>query len=200
MSEIPAAAVEAAARKRAEHYESEYDSTHLKWQDFAGEAREILDAALPHLRVQEAGVVDLAGALRETVDAARARRLGSADRRGGGIVSICPLHYVNHGLPHGHICPENSCGCLFRPGERLAANCPLHKDVATTLKAPAEWDGLVFPEYPIVDRAGWADANWDEPITLDDYLARRAVSGVRYEGKVLRGPSYAGSVRSSSTS
>lgn len=42
---ITDAMVKAAARKRAEHYESEYDSTHLKWQDFAGEAREILEAA-----------------------------------------------------------------------------------------------------------------------------------------------------------
>lgn len=42
-------AVQAAAKKRAQHYESEYDSTHLTWQDFAGEAREILTAALPFL-------------------------------------------------------------------------------------------------------------------------------------------------------
>lgn len=46
---IPDEAVEAAAKKRAEHYQSEYDSTHLKWQDFAGEAREILQAAAPLL-------------------------------------------------------------------------------------------------------------------------------------------------------
>lgn len=46
---IPDKAVEAAARKRAQHYESEYDSTHLVWQDFAAEAREILEAAEPYL-------------------------------------------------------------------------------------------------------------------------------------------------------
>ena len=51
--EIPEEAVEAAADKRLEQYGLEYDSTHLTWRDFAGEAREILTAALPHLRVQE---------------------------------------------------------------------------------------------------------------------------------------------------
>lgn len=54
------------------------DAGHYERVAMLSRSKLILEAALPHLRVQEAGVVDLAGALRETVDAARARRLGSA--------------------------------------------------------------------------------------------------------------------------
>ena len=48
-AEIPEAAVTAAAEKLREHYGGEFDASHLAWQDFAGEAREVLAAALPHL-------------------------------------------------------------------------------------------------------------------------------------------------------
>jgi hypothetical protein len=44
---ITEAMVQAAATVRLRQYASEYDATHLSWNDFADEAREILEAALP---------------------------------------------------------------------------------------------------------------------------------------------------------
>lgn len=42
---IPEAAVQAAAEVLYRDYDSEFDASHLSWQDFAGQARKVLDAA-----------------------------------------------------------------------------------------------------------------------------------------------------------
>ena len=49
MPDLPESAVQAAAEVRRRQYDSEFDASHLRWQDFSGEAREILDAAAPVL-------------------------------------------------------------------------------------------------------------------------------------------------------
>lgn len=49
VSGIPDVAIQAAAEVRLRQYDSEYDASHLTWRDFADAAREMLEAALPHL-------------------------------------------------------------------------------------------------------------------------------------------------------
>lgn len=46
---IPEAAIRAVAEVRLRQYGSEYEASHLTWYDFADDARELLEAALPHL-------------------------------------------------------------------------------------------------------------------------------------------------------
>jgi hypothetical protein len=48
-SDVPEAAVHAAAEVMLRQYRNEYDVAHLTWGDFAAAAREVLEAALPHL-------------------------------------------------------------------------------------------------------------------------------------------------------
>lgn len=48
--DVPGEAVHAVAETLYRHYDSEYGASHLTWMDFADEARELIQAAAPHLR------------------------------------------------------------------------------------------------------------------------------------------------------
>jgi hypothetical protein len=45
--DVPAPAIQAAAEVLFRQYESEYSASHLTWRDFADQAREVLEAAMP---------------------------------------------------------------------------------------------------------------------------------------------------------
>jgi hypothetical protein len=49
MADIPPAAVQAAAEVMFRQYESQYNADHLTWRDFEQDAREVLEAAAPHI-------------------------------------------------------------------------------------------------------------------------------------------------------
>jgi len=49
MPDVPDEAVQAVAERMFRRYESEYDASHLTWQDFADDARAGLEAAAPIL-------------------------------------------------------------------------------------------------------------------------------------------------------
>jgi hypothetical protein len=49
---IPEEAVLVVGEQMLRRYDSQYSSAHLSWQDFADDAREDLEAALPALRRQ----------------------------------------------------------------------------------------------------------------------------------------------------
>lgn len=49
MPDFPPEVIQRAAEVRYRQYDSEFNASHLSWQDFAGEAREILDAVAEQL-------------------------------------------------------------------------------------------------------------------------------------------------------
>lgn len=60
------AAVEAAARALRDDYDTQYDASHVRWQEFADLAHRALDAAAPLIRDQ---------ALRDAATAVEARKM-----------------------------------------------------------------------------------------------------------------------------
>lgn len=59
MPDIPGKAVQAAAGVLLCQYEAMYGPGDLTWRDFAGQAREIVDAVTPHLVPAEAEAAEL---------------------------------------------------------------------------------------------------------------------------------------------
>jgi hypothetical protein len=64
-SEVPAEAVQAVAEILYRAYDAEFVADHLSWRDFRGQARDLIVAAVPHIREQVAQEILDAQAERE---------------------------------------------------------------------------------------------------------------------------------------
>lgn len=53
MTDLPSAAIQAAAEVMFRQYESQYSASHLTWRDFSDDAKAVLAAAEPHIRANE---------------------------------------------------------------------------------------------------------------------------------------------------
>lgn len=69
-AEVPAEALRAVAEALYRAYDSEYGAGHLSWKDFTGQARELLQVAVPHIKRQARaamgdGLIETFQAMRE---------------------------------------------------------------------------------------------------------------------------------------
>ncbi|MUN41462.1 hypothetical protein [Actinomadura litoris] len=85
--DVPEEAVTAVAELLLRDYDAEFNADHLRWQDFAGQARRVIEAGAPHIKRKTRGQVmtELFGSRQEVV----ARR--SEPRTADDTVRLCEM-------------------------------------------------------------------------------------------------------------